>query len=303
MHIIVSRAPRRESRCIHLGRHYLLPAIVGIAMGVGLLALGYQLGSQDRARAEASSAATELDRQRDQVAAARQEAEASIAVLTRRIAELESEMARIEAVGGKLVEMAGLDGDEFDFSRAPAVGGPHAPDGKGAQATATILEELDALARRLEDRQAQLQVLDRLVMTRRLEETTSPAGQPVASGWQSSPFGQRKDPFTGAPDFHDGVDFAAQAGTDIVAVAGGVVTSAGNRPGYGNLVEINHGSGYMTRYAHCLDVTVAEGDTVSPGDVVAHVGNTGRSTGPHVHFEVLHQGDPVDPEPFIQASR
>jgi murein DD-endopeptidase MepM/ murein hydrolase activator NlpD len=113
----------------------------------------------------------------------------------------------------------------------------------------------------------------------------------------------RSDPFTGRPEFHKGVDFAGKHGADVVSVASGIVTWAGSRYGYGNLVEINHGNGYVTRYGHNAEVLVAEGDPVKKGQLVARMGSTGRSTGPHVHFEVIHRGKNVNPMTYIQASR
>jgi murein DD-endopeptidase MepM/ murein hydrolase activator NlpD len=130
-----------------------------------------------------------------------------------------------------------------------------------------------------------------------------PAGRPITSGWLSSYFGIRTDPFTGKKERHKGLDFAGKLGSDVVAVASGVVTWAGRRYGYGNLVEINHGNGYSTRYGHNDKITVKVGDAVKKGQIIAKMGSTGRSTGPHVHFEVLHKGKQVDPMSYIKTAR
>ena len=159
------------------------------------------------------------------------------------------------------------------------------------------------LSAQLEDRNKQLHVLETMMMNRNLQAEVMPAGRPVTRGWLSSYFGMRTDPFTGRLAFHSGIDFAGRLNSDIIAVAAGVVTFAGPRNGYGNLVEINHGNGYSTRYGHSRKLLVKVGDTVKKGQVIAMMGSTGRSTGPHVHFEVLKNGHTIDPKRFIQASR
>jgi murein DD-endopeptidase MepM/ murein hydrolase activator NlpD len=126
-----------------------------------------------------------------------------------------------------------------------------------------------------------------------------PSGRPVREGYISSYFGERMDPFNGEEAMHKGVDFATDAGADVLAVASGIVTWSGPREGYGNLVEINHGNGYTTRYAHNAQTLVSVGDTVERGQAVAVVGSTGRSTGPHVHFEVLRDGTQINPMAFV----
>ena len=141
-----------------------------------------------------------------------------------------------------------------------------------------------------------------MMMNRNLQAEVMPAGRPVTHGWLSSYFGMRTDPFTGHRAFHTGLDFAGKLGSDVVAVAAGVVTYAGKRSGYGNLVEINHGNGYSTRYGHNSKILVNVGQTIKKGQVIAKMGSTGRSTGPHVHFEVLINGHAVNPKKYIQAS-
>ncbi len=160
---------------------------------------------------------------------------------------------------------------------------------------------MDKLAAQVEDRAQQLSLLESMLMTRGLEKEVLPEGRPITSGWLSSYFGMRTDPFTGRQERHKGVDFAGKAGSDVVAVAAGVVTWAGRRFGYGQLVEINHGNGYTTRYGHNQKIKVQVGDAVKKGQALALMGSTGRSTGPHVHFEVLRDGKPVDPMQYISA--
>ena len=159
---------------------------------------------------------------------------------------------------------------------------------------------LDDLTSQIKDRERQLSVLESMISTRNLSRQIVPGGRPVTQGWISSYFGHRADPFTGRKAYHRGVDFAGPAGAQVVAVASGVVTYSKERFGYGKTVEINHGNGYVTRYAHNQKVLVGIGETVKKGQPIALIGSTGRSTGPHLHFEVLKQGRAVDPMSFVR---
>jgi murein DD-endopeptidase MepM/ murein hydrolase activator NlpD len=158
---------------------------------------------------------------------------------------------------------------------------------------------LDQLETEMEDRDQKLSVLESLLMSRSLSERVMPSGRPVEDGWLSSRYGKRNDPFTGKQDFHKGLDFAGKKGSEVNAVGDGVVSWAGKKSGYGKLIEINHGNGYSTRYGHNQSHMVKVGDTVKKGQQIALMGSTGRSTGPHVHFEVLRNGKKVNPSGFI----
>jgi len=160
----------------------------------------------------------------------------------------------------------------------------------------TMLEQLET---EMSDREQKLSVLESLLMSRSLSERVMPSGRPVSEGWLSSRYGNRNDPFTGKQNFHHGLDFAGKKGSEVIAVGDGVVSWVGKKSGYGNLVEINHGNGYATRYGHNQSFLVKVGDTVKKGQQIALMGSTGRSTGPHVHFEVLQQGKKVNPSKFI----
>jgi murein DD-endopeptidase MepM/ murein hydrolase activator NlpD len=164
--------------------------------------------------------------------------------------------------------------------------------------------DLDRIAKHIENRQQQLDRLESMFFQRGLDQESFVSGRPVRWGWLSSSYGYRNDPFNGRRTWHAGVDFAGKEGSDIIAVASGVVTWSSERYGYGNLVEINHGDGYSTRYAHCKEILVKVGEVVEKGQVLALMGSTGRSTGPHVHFEVLRKGMTLDPKKFLhRASR
>jgi murein DD-endopeptidase MepM/ murein hydrolase activator NlpD len=159
---------------------------------------------------------------------------------------------------------------------------------------------LDDLSTQIKDRERQLGVLESLISTRNLSRQIVPGGRPVVQGWISSYFGQRADPFDGRQAYHRGIDFAAPEGSQVIAVASGIVTYSKERFGYGRTVEINHGNGYVTRYGHNQKLLVNVGDTIQKGDPIALIGSTGRSTGPHLHFEVLKEGRSIDPMSFVK---
>lgn len=237
--------------------------------------------------------------QQAEIAAARQNAEADIDALTLRIGQMQAQMLRLNALGGRLVSQSDLDKGEFDFDAVPAMGGPENAISRQSVPLADFLSMLEQLETEMMDREQKLSVLESLLMSRSLSERVMPSGRPVADGWLSSRYGKRNDPFSGKQDFHKGLDFAGKKGSEVIAVGDGVVSWAGNKSGFGKLVEINHGNGYTTRYGHNQSHMVKVGDTVKKGQLIALMGSTGRSTGPHVHFEVLHNGKTVNPSKFI----
>ncbi|MFL0810595.1 MAG: M23 family metallopeptidase [Agarilytica sp.] len=247
---------------------------------------------------------SKLEQQREEVEIVKQGAERSLSALTLRVAELQARLVRLDALGERLTTIAKLDNGEFDFSRAPALGGPELSLDEEPAGEKELISLLEDLGAKIEDRQQQLDTLEALMAKRKIQSDIFIAGRPVKWGWMSSKFGRRTDPFSGRIAWHQGVDFAGKEGSDIVSVASGVVTWSGDRYGYGLLVEVNHGNGFSTRYAHCKENLVKVGDVVKKGQVVALMGSSGRSTGPHVHFEVFKHGRPVDPASYIhRASR
>lgn len=230
-------------------------------------------------------------------------AENNMDALALRLGELQAHVIRLNALGSRLVELADIGPEEFDFTGPPARGGPEVPSAIQAQSVPDFLEALDELATELEDRAPKLRVLEALLMDSQLDDKLRPTGRPVEKGWMSSGFGWRSDPMTGKRTFHYGIDFASSAGSEVVAVAPGVVVESGYRKGSGNLVRIKHGNGYQTVYAHNKKNLVAGGDTVVKGQRIALVGSTGRSTGSHVHFEVRRDGKSVNPWDYVRASK
>lgn len=245
----------------------------------------------------------ELDSQRVRLADVTRQTEENLNALALRLGMLQSHVIRLDALGQRLTSMAKLDKGEFDFENPPAQGGPVTEVAASPMQIPDFISALNELSAQLEDRSKQLSVLETMLMTRNLQAEVMPTGRPVSRGWLSSYFGLRTDPFSGRRVHHSGIDFAGKLGSDVVSVAAGVVTFSGKRSGYGNLVEINHGNGYVTRYGHNLKNLVAVGQAVKKGELIAKMGTTGRSTGPHVHFEVMVNGRHVDPKKYIHASR
>src|SRR5690606_34837156 len=156
---------------------------------------------------------------------------------------------------------------------------------------------------RLQYDENRLAVMESLLIDKKVSRTMFPDAWPVKTGWMSSLFGYRSDPFTGRKAFHSGVDIAGRRGSSIQAAAAGVVIHAGRESGYGESVVVQHANGYSTRYAHASEVLVEPGQKVEKGEPIALVGSSGRSTGPHLHFEVIQDGKRVNPRKFLQASR
>lgn len=243
----------------------------------------------------------ELAQQQATVDATQRSLQQNLDALSLRLGQMNAHVVRLDALGTRLTQMAGLKDGEFDFTSAPSLGGPEEPlASTEAVQISGVVSALDVLDEQLADRSLQLSVLEDLLLNRKLRDEVRPEGRPVTAGYVSSQFGSRTDPFTGRRAFHKGVDFAGREGAEVVAVASGVVIWSGERYGYGQLVEINHGNGYVTRYAHNVDNLVAVGDTVRRGQVIARMGDTGRATGPNLHFEVLLNDRPVDPLTYVQ---
>lgn len=243
----------------------------------------------------------QLGIQRAAIQNTRQKTEDTLDALAIRIGQMNARVIRLDALGRRLTEMADLTDGEFDFDSVPAMGGPEEPYATGSNiAVPEVLAAMTELNSRLDNREAQLGVLESVLMNKNLSDRVYPQGRPVKSGWMSSYFGKRTDPFTGKQANHRGVDFAGKAGAEISTVADGVVTWSSTRYGFGKLVEINHGNGYSTRYAHNSENLVAVGDEVRKGQIVALMGATGRATGPNLHFEVLRNGKRVNPVTFIR---
>lgn len=244
-----------------------------------------------------------LARQQHELTATKSQAQADAHALARKIAQLQADLLRLDAAGSRMTQIAGIDSKEFNFNQPAPMGGPETPPVTQPPVMDDVMASLDRLSERLSNRRRELQVLEDILLTSRLQKEVKPSGWPVMDGYISSGYGERTDPFTGLLSFHPGIDFAAPRGTHVDAVAAGIVTYAGPDAGYGNLVEINHGNGYATRYGHNEKILVHVGQRVHKGQPIALVGSTGRSTGPHCHFEVLLNGRSVNPQRYVEAGR
>ncbi|TGD74059.1 hypothetical protein E4634_07930 [Mangrovimicrobium sediminis] len=308
MRVILVSRKQGAQRSVELGRwSRALLSLCCLGLPLGMVGGGYLWGHADAAdnlRGEAlDSMQDELERQAEELAGLRNQAQSQVQALTVNLAELQARMTRLDALGEHLTTMAGLEDGEFDFSQPAAVGGPLGGEFNVEYGTGDLLAELGLFQAQLADREQQLEILGALLANRRLDEESWVSGRPVEKGWISSYYGKRTDPFSGKPAFHHGIDFAGKEGSNILAVAAGVVTWTGSKPGYGNLVEISHEDGFVTRYAHNKSLLVKAGDVVRKGEPIALMGSTGRSTGAHVHYEVYKHGRSVDPSSYVRRTR
>lgn len=295
---------RREGRARHLNLAHPLTLTAVVLLGLGIIAgtfaVGMKLGERNMARLLLLKPAATFRSEQAEIQSLRTQLQDRVDALAMRLGLMDANLIRLNALGKRLVEMANINSREFDFDRDPPLGGP---EDNAAQMAAMpgLTAMIDRLSEQIDERSAQFNALANVLLGRQLSAEIRPAGRPVDDGYISSGFGVRMDPFTGEEGSHKGVDFAAPAGSTVHAVAAGIVTWAGPREGYGNLVEINDGDGYSTRYAHNEAILVKVGDEVQRGEPIARVGSTGRSTGPHVHFEVLHGGVQINPMRFVDG--
>jgi len=243
----------------------------------------------------------EIREQRETIDDARDQANQQLNALAARVSKLQGHVLRLDALGERLAGMAGLEDMEFGADNPPGMGGPE-PDYQTEMEAGDLVGALDRLSSDLDERADKLQAIEQMLLTRNLREQIMPAGTPVKGGWISSYFGMRTNPISGRREMHEGIDFAGRQGLRVQAAGDGVVIWSGRRGGYGNMVEVSHGDGYVTRYAHNKENLVNVGQRVSKGEAIARMGSTGRSTGAHVHFEVLHNGKVVNPTNYISVN-
>jgi murein DD-endopeptidase MepM/ murein hydrolase activator NlpD len=303
MNLILFSQREGRARQLNLAHPVTLGVVGALALGIlgTAFALGMKLGQRSGAAlnpGDQAQFAQVLADQRRQITELRGQVQERVDAMAMRIGQVNAHVIRLDALGKRLTDMAKIDSSEFDFDSEPPTGGPETDDGVSAQIP-DLTQMLDGLERKVGLRDSQLAALENVILARDLNQQIHPEGRPTKGGFISSGFGDRQDPFTGHEAFHRGIDFAGAAGSQVVSVATGVVTWAGQRSGYGSLVEVNHGNGYITRYAHNQRTLVTVGQTVTRGEAIALMGSTGRSTGPHVHFEVLKNGRQINPASFL----
>lgn len=295
--IFVGKLRGRPLRCqLQSTRQVFFCFSLFATIGVTLLGTGYWLGSQRATGNELVALERNIGEQKLLINQARLNAESEMDALVTRIGDMQANVIRLNALGERLVDLANIDAKEFDFSQVPAYGGAETDENTISVDFDNVISELNE---QLSDRELQLDVLENILMNQQLKLASKPSGRPITAGWTSSYYGKRTDPFSGKLAMHKGMDFAGKEGSEIIAVADGVVTWSGSRYGYGNLVEINHGNGYTTRYGHNKELLVKVGDDVKKGQAISLMGSTGRSTGPHVHFEVLKNDRQINPASYV----
>lgn len=267
------------------------PALtIALLVGSGA-AIGAGAGIADNSLLRSKS-----DNQEALIAATRRDAQREINALAARMGELQAEANRLNALGERLTRIGQLQDGEFDFDKPVGVGGV----GPVRDMTKAELDEgMATLGQQFQASGEQLSVLESLLFNRQLDMNAVPGREPIAGSYITSGFGGRADPFNGGHANHKGLDFKANVGDPVLAVADGVVSYSGVRSGYGNVIEVDHGNGYVTRYAHNSRLTHKVGELVRAGQEIAKAGSTGRSTGAHVHFEVWENGRVVNPRNFL----
>ena len=242
--------------------------------------------------------------QREEAARVEERVQGHLNAMALRLGELQARVLRLDGLGERLAKTAGLKPQELPSlpaGGAPGRGGADSSSPSRNLSVQEFADLVDKLARQVDQRSDQMSVLEALLVQDSANRKFLPTKYPIVDGWYSSNFGYRIDPFTGQQSMHDGIDFPAESGTPVVAAASGKVVFADWHPQYGKMVEIDHGNGLVSRYAHASVLLVKEGDLVVAGQRVAAVGTTGRSTGPHLHFEVRLNGTPQNPARFLQA--
>ncbi len=220
--------------------------------------------------------------------------------LAAKLSQMQAQLLRLDTLGERLARTAGFKAQEFMFDQVPGRGGAVSTLPTYDLSLGDLSRQVDLLTRQMDDRTEKLGILDSLMIVDSAKKKLRPSVLPVEGGWYSSNFGWRIDPFNGVRAFHEGMDFMAEVGTVVRAAAGGVVIYSDFHPQYGNMVEIDHGSGLVTRYAHLSKRLTKSGDVVMSSGKIGAVGNTGRSTGPHLHFEVRQDGAPLNPVRFLR---
>jgi len=278
--------------------------VVPLAIGVGGYMLTQKLDRTANPFSDPNYRDSMVDRvseQQIELQKTREYVRQHLDVLGQRVGRLQAQVSRINAVEMRIAEESGLDIASFQFDQDPPVGGASESERDSDQAD--IQNAIELIETELALRESEISAMDFLLSRRNLQAKQTPSGWPVKGGWVSSKFGARLHPITGGRDFHRGVDIPGQRGADVLAVADGVVIRSEQKGNFGWLVEVDHGDSYKTLYAHNESNLVETGETVSKGQPIAKLGSTGRSTGPHVHFEVARNNKPVNPIKYLYKKR
>jgi len=301
--LISSRLAKARSVTVSL-RHVMVTGTLGLAIVVGLAGALYWLSLRFAADLKIPLVhELVLAAQKNETERSREFMQQNLNAMAVKIGEMQAQLTRLDALGERLSTMAGIRPQEFRFSETPGLGGAQSSTMPPQNLTLTQFNEKVALlSLQVENRTDQLGVLEAQLFEQAVKKKAMPTMMPVSAPFNASGFGVRIDPFSGQQALHEGIDFITDTGTPVVAAAGGVVQFAGFHPQYGNMIDIDHGNDLVTRYAHLSKVLVKEGDMLQRGRRIADSGSTGRSTGPHLHFEVRFRGTPQNPSRFLLAA-
>ena len=302
MNIILVSDSLAKSRIVTISQSQIIMAVCGFISAGFMFALGtYWVTMKyavDIQNPFIQSLISTLTQQKTQ--AAEKEMREQLNSLAVKLGELQARLMRLDAFGERLGKAAGIKPDEFRFSETPGRGGPTPSIALSEEISFEDFEsKIRDISRSLDDRSDKLGGLDSVLMAGRLAAKAIPTTLPVETGYHSSNFGYRIDPFNGRQAFHTGVDFIAASGSEILAAAGGVVAAAEIHPEYGKMIDIDHDNGLTTRYAHLSIMVVKIGDVVLKGQRIGALGQSGRATGPHLHFEVRENSVPLNPNRFL----
>jgi murein DD-endopeptidase MepM/ murein hydrolase activator NlpD len=301
MHLIITDAWLAKQRAIHLSGTQLVFAMVAAALAIMLTALGLYHWVFLKAAREGWPVVSTLVKLvvQDEVEQRDRFLRENLNAMAKRLGEMQAKLLQLDALGERVSSLAGVNPSELKVK--PGSGGVLI--GERPLTSDELLKTLADLDQLTDQKVDLLTVVESRLFDQKIRKMMIPTQKPVAEGSLGSGFGWRIDPFTGGSALHTGMDFQAETGTSILAAAGGVVVTQEKHPAYGNLVEVDHGNDLITRYAHASMVFVKKGDLVKRGQKIAAVGTTGRSTGPHLHFEVLVNGVPQNPQKFLQAGQ
>ena len=306
MHIILVSGRLTKARSVTLTARHLVGAgialvLLVLALSSGMLYITIRHAAENKLPLlESLVMAAQEQRARQTETFLRQ----NLNAMAVKLGEMQAQLMRLDALGERLVALSGLKSSEFRFNEVPGRGGA-IPAGNPPRnlSLEQFNEQLEQLMQRMENRTDTLGIMESQLFDAKVKRKLMPTIPPVETSWSASSFGWRIDPITGMQAMHEGVDFMADTGTPIFAAAGGIVVAAEYHHQYGNMVEIDHGNDFITRYAHASRTLVKVGDVVQRGRKIAEVGSTGRTTGPHLHFEVRYKGVAQNPARFLQASR
>lgn len=237
---------------------------------------------------------------KEQLLRLKQQTEHQLSALTLKLGEIKGQVNRLDAFAIRVADQANVPNEEFNFTAINASGGPNSISADDViMNSESLFRQMNEMLIQLDGQERKMVALESILMNTHIDDEIYISGRPIGRGWLSSYYGIRKDPFTGMPAMHKGIDFAGEEGEAVLATGSGIVTWADKKFGYGNLVEIDHGDGIITRYGHNKTFLVKVGDRVTKGQAISEMGSTGRSTGPHVHYEVLKSGKQIDPLPYV----